>query len=39
VLDEDSPSALAFKDAADLLIRNIAIRNATRPANMKPATV
>ncbi len=39
VLDEDTVSAIAFKEAADLLIRNVAIRNANRPAIMKPATV
>jgi hypothetical protein len=31
MLDDDSPSAIAFRDATDNLIRNIAIRNATMP--------
>ena len=30
-LDENTPAAIAFNEAADNLIRNIAIRNATKP--------
>ena len=37
VLDENTPAAIAFKEAADNLIRNIAIRNATKPLSQRTA--
>ena len=38
VLDDDTPAAIAFKDVADLLVRNVAIANAER-SNAKAMTV
>jgi ATP-binding protein involved in chromosome partitioning len=34
-LDDDSPASIAFKEATDNLIRNIAIRNATKPPSVQ----
>lgn len=39
VLDDDNVSSIAFREAADMLVRNVAIRNASRPAVLKPAAV
>ena len=36
-LDVDSPAAKAFIDVADLLVRNISIRNATKPLTQRTA--
>jgi ATP-binding protein involved in chromosome partitioning len=34
-LDDNTPVSKAFKDVADNLVRNIAIRNATRPPALR----
>jgi ATP-binding protein involved in chromosome partitioning len=34
-LDDDTPASKSFRDTADLLVRNIAIRNATKPPARK----
>ena len=37
VLDIDTPAAIAFQEVADYLVRNIAIRNASKPPSARVA--
>jgi ATP-binding protein involved in chromosome partitioning len=36
-LDDNTPASVAFKEVADQLVRNIAIRNATKPLSQRTA--